>query len=62
MNLEKQVYHYAMQKIQTPYTDNITFFEQLDATSLPENEPLYLCKQYAPQNLFKDGHSQRIHI
>ena len=51
MNLEKQVYHYAMQKIQNPHDNKITFFEQLDATSLPENEPLYLCKQYPHRHL-----------
>lgn len=42
MNLEKQVYHYAMQKIHKAYDNNITFFEALDTTKCPENEPLYL--------------------
>ena len=45
MNLEKQAYHYAMQKIQMPNTDDITFFEQLNDKTLPENEPLYLLHQ-----------------
>ena len=45
MNLEKQVYHYAMQKIQMPHTDDITFFEQLNGKMLPENEPMYLLHQ-----------------
>ena len=48
MNLEKQVYHYAMQKIQIPHTDDMTFFEQLNGKMLPENEPWYLLKHTAP--------------
>ncbi|MBR5129784.1 MAG: hypothetical protein IKV03_00975 [Alphaproteobacteria bacterium] len=46
MNLATQAHDYALLKIQHPHDSEKTFFEQLNATSLPENEPLYLCKQY----------------
>ena len=41
MNLEKQVYHYTMQKIHKACDKNITFFETLNTTKCPENESLY---------------------
>lgn len=61
MNLATQTYNYALSKIQNPHNNKKTFFEQLDATSLPENEPLYLCKQYPPQNPFNYHNFQQIH-
>ena len=45
MNLEKQAYSYAMERIKNPCDNSMTFFEQLDPTSLPENEVLYLLRQ-----------------
>lgn len=50
MNLATQARDYALLKIQNPHDSQITFFEQLDATSLPENEPLFLCKHYSLKN------------
>ena len=61
INLATQAHNYALSKIQNPHDKKITFFEQLNAISLPENEPLYLCKQYPPQNPFNYNNFQQTH-
>lgn len=61
MNLATQAHNYALSKIHNPHDSKKTFFEQLNATSLPENEPLYLCKQYPPKYPTNHLHFIRTH-